>query len=482
MRNEAMTRDRESGVALLSAILVLMLMSALLVGFIAMVNADQSASGINRDQTQAYAAAHAGVEKLTADLGQLFQGNFAPTNNQVNALWQDAGDPPALPGISYLTPNGNPGYRITFTDTTPADGSPDIENFPTGSNITSGPYEGLVGLITPYTIEVTARTAGNAEVRMRREMQTVGIPVFQFGIFSENDLSFFAGPNFDFGGRVHSNQHLWLKQDERQYADAARPRHRGGRDRPRSARQRRELPQRVRPDGARGGLHADAAGGRSGSVPQPARHRRQRVGHGSRPRRSNRPGRTPRPAPTTTGSGTAGPVPARLSLPLVSDGATPIDIIRRPVVGEVADVVARPAALLQHGDAADPDLGSGRRPDRPAQRRRRADSTREPDAGLSGPGRAAVHDHGRRIRRRGWQPAGGQLQLRRVDGRRQQRLPDRQPDVVDRRLHPDQPAGQERHLDRRDQGDPATWASPGAACRRTTTTRRPTRASSTRPT
>ena len=38
-----------------------------------MVNADQSASGINRDQTQAYAAAHAGVEKLTADLGQLFQ-------------------------------------------------------------------------------------------------------------------------------------------------------------------------------------------------------------------------------------------------------------------------------------------------------------------------------------------------------------------------------------------------------------------------
>ena len=36
-----MKRNSESGVALLSAILVLMLMSALLVGFIAMVNADQ---------------------------------------------------------------------------------------------------------------------------------------------------------------------------------------------------------------------------------------------------------------------------------------------------------------------------------------------------------------------------------------------------------------------------------------------------------
>ena len=62
--------------ALLSAILVLMLMSALLVGFVALVNADQAASGINRDQTQAYAAAHAGVEKLTADLGQLFNAQL----------------------------------------------------------------------------------------------------------------------------------------------------------------------------------------------------------------------------------------------------------------------------------------------------------------------------------------------------------------------------------------------------------------------
>ena len=38
--------------------------------------------------------------------------------------------------------------------------------------------------------------------------------MFQFGIFSENDLSFFAGPNFNFGGRVHTNQHLFLKQDD----------------------------------------------------------------------------------------------------------------------------------------------------------------------------------------------------------------------------------------------------------------------------
>lgn len=210
-------RNDQAGVALLSALLVLVLMSALLVGFISSINSDQLASGVNRDQTQAYAAAHAGVEKLTADLGQLFEANFAPTNAQVDALATTAMEP-TIGGIQYLAPNGGSGYRITYTDALgangmpPADGSPDLEN-PNGSLITSGPYQGLTGLITPYNIEVTSRTAGNAEVRMRRTMQTVGIPVFQFGIFSENDLSFFAGPNFAFGGRVHSNQHLFLKQD-----------------------------------------------------------------------------------------------------------------------------------------------------------------------------------------------------------------------------------------------------------------------------
>ena len=41
---------------------------------------------------------------------------------------------------------------------------------------------------------------------MRRTMQTIGIPVFQFGIFSENDLSSLPANDFAFGGRVHTNR------------------------------------------------------------------------------------------------------------------------------------------------------------------------------------------------------------------------------------------------------------------------------------
>ena len=46
---------------------------------------------------------------------------------------------------------------------------------------------------------------------MRRTLQTVAIPVFQFGMFSETDLAFHAGSeNFSFGGRVHTNGNLFL--------------------------------------------------------------------------------------------------------------------------------------------------------------------------------------------------------------------------------------------------------------------------------
>jgi len=49
-------------------------------------------------------------------------------------------------------------------------------------------------------------------VKLQRTVQTVGIPMFQFGIFSNTDLSFFAGPDFQFGGRTHTNGNLFLAE------------------------------------------------------------------------------------------------------------------------------------------------------------------------------------------------------------------------------------------------------------------------------
>jgi hypothetical protein len=199
-----MNTRTESGIALATTLVVMFLVVALVVGFSWMVMVDQRLGGVNGDSQLAFYGAEAGMEKLTADLGNLFNLNSAPSGAQVDALATLA-NAPAVPGVNYTNPDGTLGYSITF----PADASGNP--LATNHTILSGAYQGMTGLLTPYTLQVTAHTAnGGSEVRLQRDVQTVAIPAFGFGMFSQTDLSFFAGPNFNFGGRVHTNGNLFL--------------------------------------------------------------------------------------------------------------------------------------------------------------------------------------------------------------------------------------------------------------------------------
>jgi len=188
-------------------------MSTMIVGIAWLVMGDQKLGGNNSDRQLAFYGAEAGMEQLTASLENAFDANYALNSTSINALMTTPGPPTNLPNVQYLAPgsttNGS-GYVIQFT---PSVGNPNIpaSSF---STIPTGTYAGLVGLMTPYTLIVTAHTEYGSEVRLQREVQTVGIPVFQFGMFSQTDLSFFAGPDFNFGGRVHSNGNLWLAQGD----------------------------------------------------------------------------------------------------------------------------------------------------------------------------------------------------------------------------------------------------------------------------
>lgn len=205
-----MRANREKGMALITALLVMLLISSIIVGFSYLVMTDQSMGGFTNQRQKAFYGAEAGMEKLTADINNLFVQNYAPSAAEVNALTVLAQNP-VIPGVSYIDPAlGGPGsgYAIAF----PKDGAGN----PAANNhtITSGPYQGLVGLLTPYQLTVIAQSATGSEVKLHRTVNTVGIPIFQFGIFSQTDLSFFAGPNFNFGGRVHTNGNLYLAEGD----------------------------------------------------------------------------------------------------------------------------------------------------------------------------------------------------------------------------------------------------------------------------
>jgi len=201
---------KDAGIALLTTLMLLFLMSSLLVGFAVLLLSNQQLAGANNDQVVAFYAAEAGMEKMTADLGALFSQTYSPNITEINALETTPYGPPAstlFPGesVSYTTADGNIGYTIVPQDLD-GNGNPAA----TPSNIKSGPYQGMTALATTYNLTVNARTSTGREVSLTRTTQTVGIPMFQFAIFCEVDCAFHAGSNYTVSGRVHGNGNLFL--------------------------------------------------------------------------------------------------------------------------------------------------------------------------------------------------------------------------------------------------------------------------------
>ena len=197
-----MRMDREKGVALITSLMVLLLISAIVVGMCWMVMTDQRLGGNNSSRELAFYGAEAGMEKLTTDVANTFSVKGALSAGDITAI---TSIPPTLTGIQYLNASGASTYQI----------APLVPVSNNATILPPSPYAGMQGLITPFTLTVAAQnTATGAEVKLTRQVQVVAIPVFQFGIYSDSDVSFFNGPSFNFGGRTHTNGNLWLAPND----------------------------------------------------------------------------------------------------------------------------------------------------------------------------------------------------------------------------------------------------------------------------
>src|SRR5271154_6810682 len=175
--------------------------SPIIVGLSWMAMPNRRLGGNNPGRQAAFYAAEAGMEKMTADLGTQYGATNALSTADITTVMSKA---PVIPGVSYSqTPMS---YNVGYTHDPANGGNP----LATNHTILSGPYAGLQGLLTPFTLTVRADLSDGSEAKLVRTVQTVGIPVFQFGIYSGVDLSYFPGPVFNFGGRVHTNGNLWL--------------------------------------------------------------------------------------------------------------------------------------------------------------------------------------------------------------------------------------------------------------------------------
>lgn len=199
-------KNGSKGFALISALLLLMILSGLALALMYTVNTEQHLQRNDQGNGLAYYSAEAGMEKMMADLGDLYNAQASPNAAAIAGV----ACPPSTgcanePGPAAL--NGTTFADYSINVPLAADGvSPQCNP----STVSSGPNKGLIASVCPMTLNVTALRPGGEEVKMFRNVEIALIPVFQFGAFCDGDCSYFAGPQFDFSGRVHTNGNLFL--------------------------------------------------------------------------------------------------------------------------------------------------------------------------------------------------------------------------------------------------------------------------------
>lgn len=193
-------RLHAKGFTLIASLLLLLLLSGIAIGLMMMVNTEGKVGGTDLQNNLAFHVAEGGIEKMASDLNSTFQNAQSPTAAQICAV-SGTSYQPTMVGLTWKDYSVMPGstQNTTCPSTLTAN----------WGQITSGQNQGLWAQIIPVNMLATASLSGGQEVSMTRQAQVALIPVFQFGVFSESDLSFFSGPSFDMVGPVHTNGDLY---------------------------------------------------------------------------------------------------------------------------------------------------------------------------------------------------------------------------------------------------------------------------------
>lgn len=185
----AVLDDRgQKGTAALTAVMIMGLLALFTAASLSRVTTEALMMGNDHSNTVAFYAAQASLEQMSRNFNKVF-------DLRLNLTTAD------IANIQSTTPNIS-GFGFVQTVTQTAAGEP--------RTIEDGQFSGLISIRDPWRLDATATYANGAEVRLTRTFFNHRIPIFQFGIFYDDDMEFHPGPHFAFGGRVHSNSHIYM--------------------------------------------------------------------------------------------------------------------------------------------------------------------------------------------------------------------------------------------------------------------------------
>ncbi len=187
-RPRAVTR-RRAGFALEATLVVLILVAAL-VGVAAtwMISVTRTGA-IDYRGARVQHAAEAGADAVMAQLEIAMEDGLL-TDAELDDLAL-----PTMPGFTFEEMRAR------------RSGTPEVRT------ITSGTFAGLFAMNQPVDIGIAARDATDNRAQVAVTVNAQSIPLFQFGVFYEEDLEILPGAQMTFEGWVHTNKNLYLSSN-----------------------------------------------------------------------------------------------------------------------------------------------------------------------------------------------------------------------------------------------------------------------------
>jgi hypothetical protein len=185
-------RQGEKGSALIIALFVLALMGAFVALALTRTATEAAAVGNEAAEARTFYLAQGSLETMTRNFNKVFEVKLNPLNSDLDAVRN---------GVVAGLPAGcsAPVQEVDQTD-----------NKSTTKVLSGGPYTGLYSIQDNWRLRTTMTCFQGTQVQLTRNILNNRIPIFQFGIFYDDDLELFRPPLFSFGGRVHSNGNFFI--------------------------------------------------------------------------------------------------------------------------------------------------------------------------------------------------------------------------------------------------------------------------------
>jgi hypothetical protein len=174
------------GFALEATLIVLILVSVLVAASVASYVMIQKSGSVDYRGTRVSYAAEAGADAVISQLAQNMTDGIISSADIASITL------PTLSGFTFNTPT------VTTVGA------------PLPRTITNGPFSGLMGLNQRIDIGITATDGAGNRGQVVVTANAQSIPLFQFGVFYNEDLEIHNGQNMDFAGWVHTNANLYL--------------------------------------------------------------------------------------------------------------------------------------------------------------------------------------------------------------------------------------------------------------------------------